>query len=235
LKDSELNQPPPVGKRVMVLGGGNVALDCASVAKRLGAVEVHVSCLESYGTMTASKDERTWAEEEGVILHNSVTFPEIVGKDGRVTGVRIQGINSFSFDENGRTILDLVAEGDEIIPADSVIFAIGQRPVIPEGFGLSFPAAAASLSQTTVRRLPKVSLLQATASLGRPLPLKPSPAHALPPSGLICTWEVTAISTRALHRFRTEIRALAVRIISAACPGTVETWSRRRCDAGALN
>lgn len=136
LKAAEHNEAPPVGKRVMVLGGGNVALDCASVAKRLGADEVHVSCLECYGAMTASEEERAWAEEEGVILHNSVTFPEIMGESGRVSGVRVQGINSFSFDENGRTVLDIVPDSDEIIPVDSVIFAIGQRPAIPDGFGL---------------------------------------------------------------------------------------------------
>ncbi len=136
LKASELDQTPAVGKRVMVLGGGNVALDCASAAKRLGAEEVHVSCLECYGAMPASEEERSWAEEEGVILHNSVTFPEIVGENGRVTGVKVQSINSFSFDENGRTILDIVPNSDEIIAVDSVIFAIGQRPAIPEGFGL---------------------------------------------------------------------------------------------------
>jgi NADPH-dependent glutamate synthase beta subunit-like oxidoreductase/ferredoxin len=136
LRDAELEQAPPVGKRVMVLGGGNVALDCAAVARRLGAEEVHVSCLECYGSMTASEEERAWAEEEGVLLHNSVTFPEIVGENGRVTGVRVQAIHSFSFDENGRTILDIIPDSDEVIPVDSVIFAIGQRPSIPEGFGL---------------------------------------------------------------------------------------------------
>ena len=136
LKDSELDRSPSVGKRVMVLGGGNVALDCASVAKRLGAAEVHVSCLECYGAMTASEEERAWAEEEGIILHNSVTFPEIVGENGHVIGVKVQSITSFSFDENGRTILDLVPDSDTVIPVDSVIFAIGQRPILPEGFGL---------------------------------------------------------------------------------------------------
>ena len=136
LKASENNTTPSVGKRVMVLGGGNVALDCASVAKRLGADAVHVSCLECYGAMTASEEERRWAAEEGIILHNSVTFPELVGENGRVNGVRVQQITSFSFDENGRTILDIVQGSDETIPVDSVIFAIGQRPDIPEGFGL---------------------------------------------------------------------------------------------------
>ncbi len=136
LKASELDQSPPVGKRVMVLGGGNVAIDCASIAKRIGAEEVHISCLECYGNMTASEEERKWAEEEGVVLHNSVTFPEIVGENGRVSGVKVLGINDFRFDETGKTILDIIPDSEEIILVDSVIFAIGQRPAIPEHFGL---------------------------------------------------------------------------------------------------
>jgi len=136
LKASGQGGRPYVGKRVMILGGGNVALDCASVAKRLGAKEVHVSCPESYGAMTASEEERTLAEEEGVIIHNSVTFPEIIGNCGRVCGVRIQKISSFSFDGNGSMIPKIVPDSDEIIMVDSVVFAVGQRPDIPDGFGL---------------------------------------------------------------------------------------------------
>lgn len=136
LNAAEQDSAPPVGKRVVVLGGGNVALDCASVARRLGADEVHVACLEKYDVMTCSLEERTWAEAEGIILHNSVTFPEIVGDNGHVTGVRIQAVNSFSFDEAGRTILDIVPDSEESIPADAVIFAIGQHPDIDEHFGL---------------------------------------------------------------------------------------------------
>ncbi len=136
LKAAELGTSPDVGRRVVILGGGNVALDCAAVARRLGAEEVHLACLESYDAMTASEEERRWAEEEGAILHNSVTFPDIVGENGRATGVRLLHIRSFSFDANGQTILDIIPDSEEIVPADSVIFAIGQRPVVPAQFGL---------------------------------------------------------------------------------------------------
>lgn len=136
LKAAELGASPDVGRRVMILGGGNVALDCAAVARRLGAQEVHVACLESYDAMTASPEERRWAEEEGAILHNSVTFPDITGENGRATGVRLLHIRSFSFDANGQTVLDIIPDSEEIIPVDSVIFAIGQRPIVPAQFGL---------------------------------------------------------------------------------------------------
>jgi len=124
------------GERVMVLGGGNVALDCAAVALRLGSCEAHVACLEAFDAMTSTEEERAWVIEEGVIIHNSKTFPEIIGENGRVTGVRLESISGFSFDENGGIIIDVVPDSEEIVHVDSVVFAIGQRPDIEPGFGL---------------------------------------------------------------------------------------------------
>ncbi len=124
-----------VGKTVMVLGGGNVALDCAGVAKRLGAQTVHVSCLESYETMPASKEELTWAEEEGVVLHPGYTFLRIEGETA-VTGMTMQKINGFHFTADGKSVIDAVPDAIETIPCDTVVFAIGQRPDITDAFGL---------------------------------------------------------------------------------------------------
>lgn len=129
-----------VGKRVVVLGGGNVAIDCAGAAKRLGAESVVMACLEAYDAMTATKEERTWAEEEGVKIYNSKTFHEILDDGtGHCAGVKIQGIQSFYFDENRKSHLVLEENTEEILEADTVIFAVGQRPTIPmdpEVFGL---------------------------------------------------------------------------------------------------
>lgn len=129
-----------VGEKVVVLGGGNVAIDCAGAAKRLGAQEIHMACLEAYDAMTASDEERAWALEEGVILHNKKTFLEILDDgNGCVDGVKIQGIKSFYFDENRKSHLELEEGSEEILPADTVIFAVGQRPTIPmdpNAFGL---------------------------------------------------------------------------------------------------
>ena len=63
-----------VGEHVVILGGGNVAIDCAGAAFRLGAKTVDMACLEAYDAMTATDEERSWAEEEGVVLHNSKTW-----------------------------------------------------------------------------------------------------------------------------------------------------------------
>lgn len=127
-----------VGKHVVILGGGNVAIDCAGAAFRLGAETVDMACLESYDAMTATNEERAWAEEEGVVLHNSKTFLEIKGESGKVSGVAIQSVGNFRR-ENGRMLFDKVEGTEETIPCDTVIFAVGQRPGIPmepEKFGL---------------------------------------------------------------------------------------------------
>lgn len=127
-----------VGEHVVILGGGNVAIDCAGAALRLGAKTVHMACLEAYDAMTASDEERSWAEEEGVILHNSKTFPQITGENGHCTGVEIQSVGNFR-KENGRMVFDKLEGTNEILTADTVIFATGQRPTIPmdpEVFGL---------------------------------------------------------------------------------------------------
>ena len=128
-----------VGEKVVILGGGNVAIDCAGAAFRLGAKSVDMACLEAYDAMTATDEERAWAEEEGVVLHNSKTFPQILGENGHVTGVEIQTVGNFR-KENGRMVFDKLEGTNEILPADTVIFATGQRPTIPmdpEAFGLA--------------------------------------------------------------------------------------------------
>lgn len=137
LRDFE-NGTASVGKHVVILGGGNVAIDCAGAAARLGAETLDMACLEAYDAMTASDEERAWAEEEGVKLHNSKTFLEIQGENGHVTGVKIQSVGNFR-KENGRMMFDKLEGTEEVIPCDTVIFATGQRPTIPmeeDAFGL---------------------------------------------------------------------------------------------------
>lgn len=136
LRAAETGLPLHVGENVVVLGGGNVALDCAGIAKRLGAKIVQAACLEAKDAMTSTPEEFEWAAEEGLVMHNAKTFLEIIEKDGKAAGVRIAGIESFSFDENGKSCIELVPDSEEVLPADTVIFATGQRPDIGEGFGL---------------------------------------------------------------------------------------------------
>jgi len=118
---------PPLGQRVLVLGGGNVAIDCARSAVRLGC-EVHMACLESRETMPSHAWEVEAAEAEGVVLHAGRTFEQVLGdENGRVTGIECLRVASFSFDEAGRLHVEKVPDTQHVIPCDTVIFSVGQR------------------------------------------------------------------------------------------------------------
>lgn len=136
LREARLGNTPKVGKRVVVLGGGNVAVDCARVARRLGAEEVHLACLEARDKMPASSEELQQAEEEGITLHPLQTFVEITGEQGRVTGVECLDVESCEFDEEKRAQINVCEGSEHRLPADTVIFSVGQRPEKVDQFGL---------------------------------------------------------------------------------------------------
>ena len=116
-----------LGRRVLVLGGGNVAIDCARTAVRLGK-EVHLACLESREEMPAHAWEVEAAEAEGVILHPGRSFEEIVGDgSGRAAGVTCMRVASFRFDDDGRLHVEKEPDSHHTIPCDTVIFSVGQR------------------------------------------------------------------------------------------------------------
>lgn len=135
LKDASMENETGIGKKVIVLGGGNVAFDCARTAKRLGAEQVHLACLESRINMPADKEEIIEGEEEGVFIHPSKTFEKINGID-KVSGVTFNDIESLTFDENRRPIVVKKENSQHTIEADTVVFAVGQRPEITEEAGL---------------------------------------------------------------------------------------------------
>ena len=122
-----LGQEGVAGKRVLVLGGGSVAMDSATSALRLGAAWVGMACLESRDAMPAHEWEIVDAVEEGVRLFPSRTFKEIVAANGRAHGVRCAEIDFRGF-VDGRPDFDKMPDSEHLIEADVVIFAIGQRP-----------------------------------------------------------------------------------------------------------
>ncbi|HDQ73940.1 MAG TPA: FAD-dependent oxidoreductase [Chloroflexi bacterium] len=141
LRDVRLGNPPDVsGRRVMVLGGGNVAVDVARTAVRLGADEVHVACLEGRETMPAHDWEIEAAEAEGIQLHPSRSFKRIVPDgDGKVGGLECVDVTFMAFDEAGRLNLETEPGSEHVIPCDTVIFSIGQRAglaFVPESAGV---------------------------------------------------------------------------------------------------
>lgn len=136
LKNCGMGKATGMGKKVIVLGGGNVAFDCARSAKRLGAEEIHVACLEAREHMTADEEEIQQAVEEGIMIHPAQTFERITGT-GHVTGVDFMNVKSFTFDENHRAVIHREENSEHHIEADTVIFAVGQRPDITEEAGLA--------------------------------------------------------------------------------------------------
>jgi NADPH-dependent glutamate synthase beta subunit-like oxidoreductase/ferredoxin len=112
------------GKRVVVIGGGNVAVDVARCALRTGATEVRLASLESEEELPAHPWEIEEALDEGVIATCSLGPEEVLVDSGRVVGMRMRECLSV-FDETGR-FAPKMGEGLTDLPGDVVVFAIGQ-------------------------------------------------------------------------------------------------------------
>jgi len=121
------HHPPPVGLRVIVLGGGFTAFDCARSARRSGATDVSICILETEELLTVTREEIVEAKREGIALRSLVTSQEITGRE-RVEGVRFARNRLGGLDEQGRRKTTPIAGSEFTLPADTVIAAIGQRP-----------------------------------------------------------------------------------------------------------
>ncbi len=128
LKQARAGEPLDVTGRVLVIGGGNVAMDVARTVWRMGISQVTMACLESRQTMPSHSWEVQQALDEGIEIVNDVTFRRFVGCDGWVTGVEARRISFMSFDKEGRLTVKEIPGSDFILPADRVIVAIGQTP-----------------------------------------------------------------------------------------------------------
>jgi heterodisulfide reductase subunit A-like polyferredoxin len=116
------------GRRVLVLGGGNVALDCARTAVRLGAAAVALACLEAREKMPAHPWEIEAAEVEGVALYPARSFKRILEGEARaVTGVECVDVTFMQFEPDGKLTLETAPGSEHVIACDTVIFSIGQR------------------------------------------------------------------------------------------------------------
>ena len=122
------DRPDLSGRRVVVLGGGPVAIDVAQTVVRLGAAQVRMACLEGRAQMPASPEEVQEAEEEGIAVYPSRTFLEVVVEGGRVAGVRCVEVDFRGFLPGGRPDMDIQAGTEHTLEGDLVIFAIGQAP-----------------------------------------------------------------------------------------------------------
>ncbi|MCF6148906.1 MAG: FAD-dependent oxidoreductase [Candidatus Kuenenia sp.] len=114
-----------IGKNVLVIGGGAVAMDCARTALRLKPEKVSVACLESRKEMPTTDFEIEETIHEGVALYNSVGPKRILGENGKVTGLETLKVK-YVFDEQKRFNPAFYENSEVVIEADTIILAIGQ-------------------------------------------------------------------------------------------------------------
>ena len=116
------------GQRVVVLGGGDTAMDCNRTSVRQSAQSVICAYRRDEANMPGSKREVENAREEGVQFMFNRQPVEVVGENGKVTGVKLVTTQMGAPDENGRRRAEVVAGSEEILPADAVLVAFGFRP-----------------------------------------------------------------------------------------------------------
>jgi NADPH-dependent glutamate synthase beta subunit-like oxidoreductase len=137
LSRSREGQAAPLVGSVAVIGGGKVALDAARTAVRLGAQEVTMACLESRDSMPSYPWEVEEAAAEGVRVLPGTAVDGFLLHDGRVAGIEALRVERIDYDEKGRIVPRTVTGSGFAIPAETVIVAIGSRPVLD-----FFPPAA---------------------------------------------------------------------------------------------
>lgn len=125
LRSVNLGEEIKLSGNVVVIGGGNVAIDVARVATRVGSETVNLFCLESREQMPALDEEIEEAEEENIIINNSWGPKRIVTENGRVVGVEFVKCVSV-FDEDGKFNPKYDEAQTKIVDADHVLLSVGQ-------------------------------------------------------------------------------------------------------------
>jgi NADPH-dependent glutamate synthase beta subunit-like oxidoreductase len=119
-----------VGERVVVLGGGNTAMDCCRSAKRLGGKDVKVVVRSGYDEMKASPWEKEDALHEGIEILDFLVPLRVLHEGGRLTGVAFERVRA-EYDAQGRRRLVPTGEPEVCVAADTVLVAIGQENAFP--------------------------------------------------------------------------------------------------------
>ena len=140
LRNASEGKDTGMGERVVVLGAGNVAFDCARTAVRLGAKSVSLVCRKPLSAIKADREEIEQAQEEGVVFYDGRTFDAVAGVD-KAEGMKASKIARTYTDENGKNIVEKVPDSQETIPADTVIFAVGQRSTLTADCGFELGRA----------------------------------------------------------------------------------------------
>ncbi len=119
-----------VGKRVIVLGGGNTAMDCCRSARRLGSSDVKVIVRSGFDEMKASPWEKEDAQHEGIPILNFHVPKAFVHEGGTLTGMTFERVEAV-FDAQGQRSLVPTGAPDVFVPCDTVLVAVGQENAFP--------------------------------------------------------------------------------------------------------
>ncbi|BAL23988.1 FAD-dependent oxidoreductase [Azoarcus sp. KH32C] len=149
-----------IAKRVIVLGGGNTAMDCCRSARRLGGEDVRVVVRSGFDEMKASPWEKEDAMHEGIPIHNYLVQKAFTHDNGKLTGVLFEKVRA-EYDDAGHRALVPTGEPDVLMECDEVLLAIGQEnafPWIERDIGIEFdrhgmPVLDAQTLQSTLPRV----------------------------------------------------------------------------------
>ncbi len=127
LREVNLGKPKKPGEKVIVLGGGNSAIDAARTALRLGS-DVNIVYRRTRQEMPANDDEIQEAEEEGINIHYLAAPAKVIGKNNKVTGLECTKMKLGELDKSGRARPIPIKNSEFLIKADVIIPAISQEP-----------------------------------------------------------------------------------------------------------
>ena len=119
-----------IGKSVIVLGGGNTAMDCCRSSRRLGGTDVKVIVRSGFDEMKASPWEKEDAQHEGIPILNFHVPKAFLHDNGKLTGMRFEIVKAV-FDASGQRSLVPTGEPDVLVPCDAVLIAVGQENAFP--------------------------------------------------------------------------------------------------------
>ena len=119
-----------IGRRVIVLGGGNTAMDCCRTSRRLGGDDVKVIVRSGFDEMKASPWEKEDAMHEGIPILNYLVPKAFTHRNGKLTGVRFEKAAAV-YDDRGRRRLEPTGEPDQHFECDDVLIAVGQENAFP--------------------------------------------------------------------------------------------------------
>jgi len=141
-----------IGKRVIVLGGGNTAMDCCRTSKRLGGEDVKVIVRSGFEEMKASPWEKEDAQHEGIPILNYLVPKKFVVESGKLTGMVFEKVKAVH--ENGRRDLVPTGEPDQHFDCDDVLVAVGQEnafPWIERDCGIEFEKGMPKVNTKTMQ------------------------------------------------------------------------------------